>query len=236
MHRYRFAQAPVVVATYSVSLLLLAGCAMNSGRNPVTPSIGPTAETPPALVTPAAIARAQSDSIRHPWTAADALFMRNMIGHHAQAIHISRWAPTHGANAEIQRLAARIISAQADEIAIMRRWLAARQQTVPDTGYQPMQHEGHEMHSSAAPPMSGMLSQAQMDSLDRSRGTEFDRNFLRYMIQHHRGAVAMVETLFATDGAAQDETVFKFANDVQVDQRTEVARMERMLAALIFRK
>jgi uncharacterized protein (DUF305 family) len=42
----------------------------------------------------------------------------------------------------------------------------------------------------------------------------------------------MVQQLFSTYGAAQDETVFKFASDVNVDQTTEVARMERMLAAL----
>ena len=52
------------------------------------------------------------------------------------------------------------------------------------------------------------------------------------MIQHHKGAVSMVEDLFGTHGAAQDETVFKFANDVNVDQSTEIARMETMLAAL----
>jgi uncharacterized protein (DUF305 family) len=52
------------------------------------------------------------------------------------------------------------------------------------------------------------------------------------MIQHHKGAVSMVKDLFGTTGAARDEAVFKFANDVSVDQSTEVARMERMLAAL----
>jgi uncharacterized protein (DUF305 family) len=52
------------------------------------------------------------------------------------------------------------------------------------------------------------------------------------MIQHHMGAITMVERLFATDGAGQDEAVFKFASDAQVDQSTEVARMELMLAAL----
>jgi uncharacterized protein (DUF305 family) len=52
------------------------------------------------------------------------------------------------------------------------------------------------------------------------------------MIQHHRGATAMVRDLFGTYGAAQDETVFKFANDVNVDQTTEINRMEKMLASL----
>jgi uncharacterized protein (DUF305 family) len=71
-----------------------------------------------------------------------------------------------------------------------------------------------------------------MRALGEARGTEFDRLFLSGMIQHHRGAVIMVHDLFATDGAGQDEAVFKFASDVQVDQNTEIARMEQMLAAL----
>ena len=52
------------------------------------------------------------------------------------------------------------------------------------------------------------------------------------MIQHHRGAVSMVKNLFSAYGAGQDETVFKFASDVNVDQNTEIARMDKMLIAL----
>jgi uncharacterized protein (DUF305 family) len=71
-----------------------------------------------------------------------------------------------------------------------------------------------------------------MQELAAARGPEFNRLFLTYMIQHHRGAVTMVGELFGTPGAAQEQSVFKFANDVNVDQTTEIARMERMLAAL----
>ena len=78
--------------------------------------------------------------------------------------------------------------------------------------------------------MPGMLTAAQMAQLEQASGAEFDRLFLTFMIQHHQGAVAMVEQLFGTTGAAQDLTVFKFANDVQVDQSTEIARMQQMLA------
>jgi len=77
--------------------------------------------------------------------------------------------------------------------------------------------------------MPGMLTDAQMKELDDARGREFDRLFLSFMIQHHSGAIQMVKQLFATPGAAQDELVFKFASDVNVDQTTEVARMQRML-------
>jgi len=80
--------------------------------------------------------------------------------------------------------------------------------------------------------MPGMLTEAQMKELDQAKGTEFDRLFLTYMIQHHKGAVSMVKDLFGSRGAAQEETVFKFANDVSVDQSTEIARMETMLADL----
>src|SRR5690606_464478 len=80
--------------------------------------------------------------------------------------------------------------------------------------------------------MPGMLTEAQMQELAAARGAEFDRLFLTYMIQHHQGAVAMVSELFGSYGAGQDEIVFKFASDVNVDQTTEIARMEKMLEAL----
>ena len=80
--------------------------------------------------------------------------------------------------------------------------------------------------------MPGMLSQAQLNELNRARGREFDRLFLQYMIQHHRGALTMVDRLFATPGAAREEATFKLANDVSADQSSEIARMERMLAEL----
>jgi uncharacterized protein (DUF305 family) len=87
----------------------------------------------------------------------------------------------------------------------------------------------HAMHGHLMP---GMLTEAQMQELKQAEGPEFDRLFLTYMIQHHRGAVAMVKQLYGTPGAAQDDTVFKFANDVGVDQTTEIARMERMLDSM----
>jgi uncharacterized protein (DUF305 family) len=80
--------------------------------------------------------------------------------------------------------------------------------------------------------MPGMLTDEQMKQLDASRGIEFDRLFLTFMVQHHRGAIQMVDKLFGTPGAGQDEIVFKFANDVQVDQSTEIDRMMQMLEAL----
>lgn len=176
-----------------------------------------------------AIAQARADSARHPYTEADVHFMSGMIGHHAQAIVMAHWAPTHGASASVLRLAERIINAQQDEIATMQRWLGDRLKPVPEahaTGMKMMVNGvDHEML------MPGMLTDAQMKQLDNARGSEFDRLFLTFMIQHHRGAVSMVKELFDSYGAGQDETVFKFASDVNVDQSTEIERMEKMLLA-----
>ena len=203
---------------------LLAACAHRqaAGASP-QPSPGMQSDS-------LAIARARADSLRHPYTEADIHFMSAMIGHHAQAIVMAGWAPTHGAGPAVRRLAERIVNAQQDEIATMQRWLGDRGLPVPaarPTGMTMTMHGvAHEML------MPGMLTADQMRELDQARGGEFDRRFLEFMIQHHRGAVSMVQDLFGAYGAAQDETVFKFANDVNVDQSTEIARMESMLAAL----
>lgn len=155
--------------------------------------------------------------------------MSAMIGHHAQAIAMARLAPSHGASPAVLRLAERIINGQQDDIALMQQWLRDRRQPVPDARptAPKMLHDGVE-HAMLMP---GMVSDAQMRQLDEARGDEFDRLFLGFMIQHHRGAVSMVTDLFATVGAGQDETVFKFASDVNVDQSTEIDRMQKMLAA-----
>jgi len=184
------------------------------------------------------VERARADSARLPYTAADIHFMTGMISHHSQAIEMSRMAETHGASESVRTLASRIINAQRDEITTMGQWLRNRNQPVPTPGstLHPTSDMGHDM--AGMPGMSdhammpGMLTTAQMQQLDSARGKEFDKLFLTGMIQHHRGAVAMVKELFGTTGAGQDEAVFKFANDVNVDQTTEIARMQRMLAAI----
>src|SRR5204863_2332778 len=165
---------------------------------------------------------------RPPYTAADVRFMSGMIGHHAQAVLMAGWAPSHGASLAVRVLCERIVVAQNDEIAFVQRWLREHNEFVP-----PADPRGHVMPGMEHPMlMPGMLTPDQMAQLDAARGPEFDRLFLRFMIQHHRGAVAMVEQLFATDGAGQEPTVFKLATDIHADQLTEIARMERMLATL----
>jgi uncharacterized protein (DUF305 family) len=201
------------------ALLMMACSGAQRGAVPASPE--PAASSSPG--------GAASNTARQGYVQADVDFMSHMIGHHAQALVMAGWAPSHGASPSVRILAERIINAQQDEIASMQRWLRDRGKPVPEPGAgMKTSHGGH--HEEMLMP--GMLTEAQLRQLDQARGPEFDRLFLTFMIQHHKGAVSMVKDLFGTNGAAREETVFKFANDVSVDQTTEVARMERMLAAL----
>jgi uncharacterized protein (DUF305 family) len=169
----------------------------------------------------------QKTSAAPRWTAADAEFMTGMIGHHAQAVLMAGWAPTHGASPELQALCERILVGQRDEIRLMQRWLGEWGQPVPEADASMDMMPGMEhMH------MPGMLTAAQLIQLDQSRGREFDQLFLLYMIGHHQGALTMVKQLLATPGAARDDNVFKFISDMNADQTTEIKRMSGMLAGL----
>ena len=162
-----------------------------------------------------------------PPNAADVNFMSGMIPHHAQAVLMAGWAASHGARADVRILCERIVVGQRDEIKLMQTWLSDQGQEVPDATStrhrMVMNGMTHDML------MPGMLSDEEMAALDKARGPEWDRLFLLGMIRHHQGAISMVEELFAAYGAAQDETIFKFANDVFADQSIEIDRMYKML-------
>jgi len=178
---------------------------------------------------------------RMNFTQADIDFMYGMIPHHAQALIMSRLAPENNASPSIQILAARIINAQGDEIELMKKWLRDRDQPVPEIhidGLEMMVHmdDGHDGHGDHGhhdmhdhSDMPGMLSQDQLEQLAAATGTEFDRLFLEFMIEHHKGAIIMVDELFAADGAASDREIFDLASGINAEQETEIERMKLML-------
>ena len=79
-----------------------------------------------------AIYRERMEEARNRYTDADVDFMTGMIAHHAQALVMSRLAPTHEASPAVRTLTARINNAQNDEIATMQQWLRDRGQPVPE--------------------------------------------------------------------------------------------------------
>lgn len=199
----------LLAVAVTVASAILSGACASGGKAALHP-------TPPGLG-------------RLPYSDADVEFMSGMIPHHAQAVVMAGWAASHGAREDVAILCERIVVGQRDEIATMQGWLQDRGLPVPDatSTRHKMKMNGveHEML------MPGMLSDEEMAALDRARGPEFDRLFLTGMIKHHQGAIDMVDVLFKAYGAAQDETVFKFASDVYADQSIEIDRMQEMLGS-----
>ena len=154
------------------------------------------------------------------YTEADVRFMQGMIAHHAQAIYMSRMAAGRNASPRVTKFANKIDQSQQAEIRLMQDWLVANKQVAPDTG------------SWRTMSMPGMLTAAQLVTLDAAKGVEFDVQFLNLMIQHHNGALSMVADLLASPNAAQDVDVSVFANDVVTVQSAEIALMQQMLANL----
>ena len=155
-----------------------------------------------------------------PYTKADVEFMQGMIAHHAQAIVMSLMAESHGANPQVMKLSNKIDQSQVPEIRIMQSWLTRNKQYAPDTS------SWHHMT------MPGMLTAAQLNELGAARGVDFDRAYLRLMIQHHAGALKMVDDLFNSSLAGQEVDVNVFANDVVTAQTTEIGIMQKLLKQL----
>jgi uncharacterized protein (DUF305 family) len=152
--------------------------------------------------------------------------MQGMIVHHAQAVEMTKMIPSHTANKNLRSLGARISSSQSDEINFMKRWLLVRGGSVPKA--MPAMR-GMDLSRDTTPRMPGMLTQEQMEALEKARGCHFDHLFLAGMIQHHNGALTMVKDLFSTAGAGQDAELFDFATDADNTQRAEIRIMETML-------
>lgn len=168
-----------------------------------------------------------------PLSAKDVEFMQGMIMHHAQAVEMTALINDRTNNKNLRLLGARIRHSQADEMKYMERWLQLRGEPtsmpMPAMHHTPgMDMSKHQHHTL----MPGMLSPEQMDALKNAKGAEFDRLFLKGMIQHHKGALVMVEELFNTAGSGQDSELFNFATDVDSGQRAEIRTMEAMLAEL----
>jgi uncharacterized protein (DUF305 family) len=174
--------------------------------------------------------RPRPELVRQPYSKADVEFMQGMIPHHAQALIMCDMAKPNGASAQLQLLCERMSISQRDEIAMMRTWLRDRAQTVPapNATHMTMDHNGmkHDML------MPGMLTEKELETLKKARGKDWDRLFLAGMIKHHQGAIDMVDVLFKSHGAAQDDDIYLYASDVFADQTAEIERMELMLAAL----
>ena len=184
-------------------VILFAAC---GGTRPAAPPADISAATDAPVLTAA------------PYVAADAEFMRSMIGHHRQAIEMAHLVPDRSHSETIALLARRIDASQVFEIGLMQRWLRKR-------------GESTDVPSDMAG-MAGMATPEQMAELADAETEAFDRLFLELMTRHHEGALVMVDALEAAEGGGQELELFTLISHVDADQRAEIARMQRMLNTL----
>jgi uncharacterized protein (DUF305 family) len=74
--------------------------------------------------------------------------------------------------------------------------------------------------------MNGMISDKQMKELSALKGSKFDKAFLSAMIEHHQGALEMVELLNSTKNAEAK----KLAKEIIRVQKAEISSMKKLLA------
>ena len=204
----------------------LAGC----GGSDEPETVG---ETAPNIVQPGApgepsqtLSQQELDAVEPtPHTKADVAFMKGMIHHHAQALHMTALVPKRTMNEDVTLLAKRIDISQEAEISQMTTWLASRDEQPP------VWHRVHgHAHGAGRVLMPGMLTDADMERLAAARGAAFDRLFLRFMIRHHQGALRMVQDLYDAGGGAEPDAG-AFVRHVESDQQIEIDRMQQLLAA-----
>lgn len=212
-------RVPIIVVTVAAVIASGAAGARSLSAAPVAqpPIVQPGA---PGTASQVIDVPKATDLSKVQFSDADARFMQGMIGHHSQAVEMVALIPDRTDREAMRLIGMRINVSQADEIDLMRTWLA-------DRGLPPPDPHAHHMHGATLMP--GMLSPEEMERLGKAKGMEFDRLFLEGMIKHHQGALTMVAELFASPGAGQDSEIYAFASDVDADQRMEIDRMGAML-------
>ncbi len=213
--------------TILLASVALAGCGGDDDPEAVVGETAPNIVQPGAPGEPSrTLSPEELAAIRPPdHTEEDVAFVQGMIHHHAQALRMTAFVPTRSTWRDLELLARRMDVSQESEIDQMRGWLEARDVDAPEL------HRAHgHAHGVGQGLMPGMLTEPQLKQLSRARGKAFDRLFLRFMIEHHRGAVEMVSDLYAANSGVEPE-VDALARPIDSDQLIEIGRMEQMLAS-----
>ncbi|MFG3506694.1 DUF305 domain-containing protein [Streptomyces sp. NPDC047821] len=202
-------RAAVASAAVTAAALVLAACG-GDGGDPSHTGHGSA---------PAASPSASAPAERGGHNAADVAFAQGMIPHHRQAVDMADMAADRASATEVKELAAAIKKAQDPEIRTLSGWLTSWGEQVPGEDA-PAGHSGH------GDGMAGMMTPQEMDQLEKSSGKAFDTAFLKLMIKHHEGAVAMARTEQAkgSHGPAKE-----MAAAIIASQSAEITRMKELL-------
>lgn len=141
----------------------------------------------------------------------DRAFAAEMIPHHESAIEMAVIAQDRGESAFVRRLAESIVNSQTDEIATLEAAEARLAKAGAERGTLGL-----------ADHMMGMDGHAE----SLRTADAFDEAFLKMMIPHHEGAVAMAEIEIAK---GQDPDLKALAQEIQAAQEREISEMRTHL-------
>ncbi|MEP7214129.1 MAG: DUF305 domain-containing protein [Acidobacteriota bacterium] len=195
------------VVTIMLLMSAIAGC---SGRSSNMTTINPSNTDPTAMQ--------HGDHMNMPSSpnAADApydlQFLDTMIVHHKGAIDMARLAGSRAQHDELKQLARNIITSQQNEIEKMEDWRSKWfSGAAPAVNMQfPGMSEG----------MSGM----DIEKLDPLKANAFDLEFIRQMIPHHQGALAMANDARVKGSNAEIKSL---ASQIVEAQEAEIAQMKQ---------
>ncbi|MES1025479.1 DUF305 domain-containing protein [Gloeocapsa sp. BRSZ] len=149
-------------------------------------------------------------------------FIEMMIPHHQEAVDMAELALAKAQRPEIRNLAETIKTEQTREIEQMRSWYKQWYGTeVPVISMSDMG-----MHRSRGQGMQGMMMRMDMESLRTA--SDFDREFIRQMIPHHRSGVMMARMVA---NRAERPEIRKLAQSIIQSQSTEIAQMQQWYQA-----
>ena len=187
-----------------VSALLPLSAAIAQGQPAKAPIVQPGAPGESGKNLSPATASTSPRDLAEP----DVKFMQGMIMRHSQAVEMTALMPARTHNKDLLAFGKRIGISQSDEMKYMKQWL----------------EDAASLWRWSTP--------ERMKALAKATGPTFDRLFLTGMIQHHGGALTMVDDLFKTPGAGQDSQLYDFATDVDNTQRAEINIMRGMLQGM----
>ena len=150
----------------------------------------------------------------------DVGFLYDMLGHHEQAISLSKQELVNGAEPRITSFAEEILFFQGYEMGLMTQQLRSwghRRDQPPERA---MAWMGHGV---ALEDMAGMASDAERAALAERRGRDADALFLALMIDHHAGGVHMADEAARRAGS---RFVRELAGRVARQQRIEIGEMK----------
>ena len=142
-------------------------------------------------------------SAEHTWAA-------KMREHHRGAVEMTEPHLAQFQDAELRQIAQRTVEMQRKEIGELEKWL-----------------QGHGEASGSVNPFAEGEKRMH-ERMMAANGPDLQQTWARKMIEHHRGAIGMSETVLAD---AKDADIRRMAQKTVNDQQKEIQELERWLQA-----